>query len=79
MSGRSALFQYPVWWLSPSKLPSDLSNLSMLELGTLTNRLFKELDRARPNPGARTHYDRIVTELEFREAAEKSAQGPSRS
>ncbi|MBG0741603.1 hypothetical protein IV500_19785 [Paeniglutamicibacter antarcticus] len=51
----------------------------MLELGTLTNRLFKELDRTCPNPGARTNYDRIVTELESREAADKSPLGPSRS
>ncbi len=51
----------------------------MLELGTLTNRLFRELDRTCPTPGTRTHYDRIVTELESREAADKSARGPSRS
>ncbi len=79
MSGASALFQHPVWGPSPTQLPADLSNLSMLELGTLTNRLFRELDRISPDPGTRTDYDRIVTELESREAADRIAQGPSRS
>ncbi|WP_283559341.1 hypothetical protein [Paenarthrobacter sp. PH39-S1] len=56
-------------WTSDRSVPRDLTGLSMNELGALTNRLFQELDRNFPNPETRTHYDRIVTELEAREAA----------
>ncbi len=68
MSPQATRFPSKIMWTRTRTVPRDLSELTTSELGALTNRLFQELDRKFPDPDARLHYDRIVTELESREA-----------